>query len=437
MNRPLIFTLALVLLSPNFDAVHGDDWPQWMGPQRDNIWREEGIIDRFPEGGPTVLWRSKVAGGYAGPAVADGKVFITDYTSAENVKIANFERKEFSGVESVRCLDEKTGKEIWQHEYPVKYTISYPAGPRCTPIFEDGKLYTLGAEGDLICFQAADGKIVWQKSLIKEYKTKAALWGYAGHPLIDGDHIITLAGGAGSHVVAFNKNTGKEVWKAQSAPEQGYSPPTIFEFGATRVLVLLKPNAVTGIDPATGKEFWSVPYKATSNSIIMTPILHKEYLYVAGYSGQSLLAKVSANGKSVETVWQNKRGAISPVNVQPILDNGVLYGFNDKGRLAAFTLPEGERIWETTDPIDGKRPQGSATAFIVKNGERYFLFNELGELLIAKMTPKGFEEIDRAKVIEQTNNAFGRKVVWSAPAFANKRAYIRNDNEIICVDLAK
>ena len=433
MNRLLSCCLLICLTS----ASTADDWPQWMGPDRDNTWKEKGILSKFPEGGPKILWRAKVAGGYAGPAVADGKVFITDYTTADNVKIANFERKEFSGVESVRCLDEKSGKELWRHEYPVKYTISYPAGPRCTPIYEDGKLYTLGSEGDLFRFDATSGKVEWHKSLIKEYQTKAALWGYAGHPLIDGDNLLTLAGGKESHIVALNKKTGQEVWKAQSAPEQGYSPPTIFNFEQTRLLVLLKPNAVTAVDPSNGKEYWSVPYQATSNSIIMSPIRFENFLYVAGYSGQSLLLKASSDGTSVEEVWRNKRGAISPVNVQPFLQGNVLYGFNDKGRLAALTLPEGERIWETTDAIDGKRARGSDTAFIVKNGDRFFLFNELGELLIAKLTEQGYEEIDRAKVIEQTNNAFGRKVVWSAPAFANKHAYIRNDAEIICVDLAE
>lgn len=433
----MIFRLLFLALVFASSITQADDWPQWMGPQRDNVWRESGIVEKFPAGGPKVLWRAKVAGGYSGPAVAAGKVFVTDYTTADNVKIANFERKEFSGIESVRCLDEKTGNEIWKHEYPVKYTISYPAGPRCTPIYENGKLYTLGAEGDLFCFDVASGKIDWHKSLIKEYKTKAALWGYAAHPLIDGGHIITLAGGAGSHVVAFNKKSGQEVWKAQSAPEQGYSPPTIMTFGTTRVLLLLKPNAVAGVDPATGKEFWSVPYTATSNSIIMSPIRYEDYIYVAGYSGKSLLLKSSPDGKQVEVVWENKKGAISPVNVQPFLDGNVLYGLTGRGPLIALELPEGKQLWQTTEPLDGKRPRGSATAFIVKNGDRYFLFNELGELIIAKLTPDGYTEMDRTKVIKQTNNAFGRKVVWSAPAFANRKAYIRNDEELICVDLAK
>ena len=434
MNRTSLIAVFSLLLTTH---ASGDDWPRWMGLKADNVWRESGIIEKFPGGGPKVLWRSKVAGGYSGPAIAAGKVFVTDYTAAGNVKVANFERKEFSGIESVICLNEKDGVEIWKHEYPVKYTISYPAGPRCTPIYDDGRLYTLGSEGDLFCFDANDGKIIWKKSLISDYGTKAALWGYAAHPLIDGDNILTLAGGANSHIVALNKMTGDEVWKSQSAPEQGYSPPTIFKFGMTRVLVLLKPNAVSGINPDDGKEYWSVPYTATSGSIIMTPLRYKNLIYAAGYSGKSLLLKASSNGKTVEEVWRDKKEAISPVNVQPFLQGSVVYGMDQRGYLVALSLPEGERLWQTTKPVSERRPVGNGTAFIIKNGDRFFLFNELGELIIAKINESGYEELDRVKVINQTNNAFGRKVVWSAPAFAYKLVYIHNDAEIICIDSAK
>ncbi len=154
--------------------------------------------------------------------------------TSENVKVDNFDRKAFTGTERVLCLDEKTGKELWKHEYPVKYEISYPAGPRCTPVVEGDYVWTLGAEGNLFCFNVADGKIVWSHDLKTEYKTKSALWGYAAHPLIDGDNLLTLAGGEGSHIVALNKKTGKEVWKSGTAPEQGYCPPTIIEYAGVR-----------------------------------------------------------------------------------------------------------------------------------------------------------------------------------------------------------
>lgn len=428
--------LSVVTLISSSVVACADDWPQWMGPERDNVWRETGIVEKFPDGGPKVLWRTEIAGGYAGPAVAGGKVFITDYVSQQNVKVDNFDRKEFTGEERVHCLDESTGKILWTHKYPVKYTISYPAGPRCTPNVEDDRVYTLGAEGDLICFNIADGKVLWSHDLKTKYNTKAALWGYSAHPLIDGNKLLCLAGGEGSHIVAFDKLTGKEIWKSSTSPEQGYSPPTIIEFGGVRQLILYRPNAVSSVDPETGKEYWSVPYEASNGSIIMSPVMLGEYLYVAGYSNRSLLLQLDPGTPAAKEVWRDKQNVICPVNVQPFVVGDVLYGFDQKGVMRALQIPDGKRLWESSAPI-GKRPAGSETAFIVQHEDRFIMFNELGELLLAKLSPEGYTEIDRAKVIAQTNNAFGREVVWSMPAFANKHAYIRNDKEIICVDLSK
>jgi outer membrane protein assembly factor BamB len=432
MNR-LVIACLLISVSP----VFADDWPQWMGPQRDNIWREEGIVEKFPEGGPKVLWRTKLAGGYAGPAVADGKVFITDYVTGDDVKIANFERKTSTGSERVMCLDEATGKELWKHEYPVTYTISYPSGPRCTPSVHNGKVYTLGAEGNLICFDVDSGKIVWQKDLEEEYNTKAALWGYAAHPLVDGNKLICVVGGEGTHTVAFDLVTGDEIWHNFDSPEQGYSPPTIIEAGGVRQLISSRPNGISSSDPATGKEYWSVPYTATNGSIIMSPVLSGDHLYVGGYSDQSLMLKLAQDKPEVEIVWGNERKhGISPINVQPIVDGDTIYGLDQSGNMMAVEVPSGERLWQTSEPVS-ERPENSGTAFIVRQADRYWLFNDSGDLIIAKLSPEKYEELDRAHIIEPTNNAFGREVVWCMPAFANKKLFVRNDAEIICVDLAE
>lgn len=433
-----VLTVALLFLSPA--ASWADDWPQWMGPQRDNVWREDGLLEKFPEGGPRVVWRTPVAGGYAGPAVAGGKLFVTDYVTQDNVKTDNFDRKESTGMERVVCLDAETGSEQWRYEYPVKYTISYPAGPRCTPIVDGDKVYTLGAEGNLICFESKSGDIVWQKDLPKEYDTKTAMWGYASHPLIDGEKLICLAGGKGTHAVALNKNTGEEIWRTLTSPEQGYSPPTIIEAGGRRQLILARIDALTSVDPETGREYWSVPYEATSGSLIMSPVVSSNYLYIAGYNLQSLLVELATQAPAAEIVWRNKaQHGISPVNVQPFVNDGTMYGFDQNGRLYAVELPSGKRLWDTTEPVS-ERPVYSGTAFIVRQGDsgnRYWLFNERGDLIIANLTPEGYEEADRAAgIIAPTNQAFGRDVVWCMPAFANRRMYVRNDQECICVELS-
>lgn len=414
-----------------------DDWPQWMGPERDNIWREEGVLETFPEGGPKILWRAPVAGGYAGPAVAGGRVYVTDYVTQEDVKVDNFSRDEFSGTERVLCLDESTGEVVWRHEYPVNYGVSYPTGPRCTPIIHDGLVYTLGTEGHLICFDESTGSVVWSKDLPAEYDAETPLWGYAAHPLIDGDQLITLAGGEGSHAVALDRRTGEEIWRTMTTEERGYSPPSIIEAGGVRQLILMHPGGVASVDPATGESYWSEPYEATNGSIIMTPIRSGPFLFAGGYSKKNILIELAADAPTAKTVWrdQNRKG-LTPINVQPFGDGEVMYGVDDNGVLYAVDVASGDRLWETGQPLSSERPVGSGTAFLVKQGDRFWLFNELGELIIARLSPAGYEEIDRARVIEPTNLAFGRDVVWCVPAYANRRAYVRNDVECICVDLA-
>ena len=421
----------------------GDDWPQWMGPKRDNVWRESGIVEKFPVGGPKVVWRAKVSNGYGGPAVAGGRVFLGDFTSKSDVKTDNFGRQPHPGTERFLCLDQKTGSELWKHEYDVTYDISYPAGPRCTPVVDGERVYALGAMGNLFCFNAADGKIVWSKDFQKDYKAEVALWGYASHPLVDGKKLICVVGSPEGHAMAFDKETGAELWRSKDTKDTGYSPPAIFNVGGTRQLIIPRPDAVVSLDPETGKQHWSQPYKASNGSIIMTPVLAGKHLFVGGYSNQSLLLELDPAAPAAKTVWKNKAdGGLSPVNVQPMVEPAAdgkftMYGFDQNGTFCAVELPSGKRLWKGPQPV-AERPTYSASAFMVKNEDRYFLFTELGDLVIGKLSPQNFKEIDRAKqVLAPTNNAFGRSVVWCAPAFADKRMYVRNDSECIAVDLAK
>jgi len=433
MRHPSLVALAL-LLAP---AACADDWPQWMGPQRDNVWREEGILETFPADGPAVLWRAPVAGGYAGPAVAAGRVFVTDFVSAADLQAANFERKTAAGTERVLCCDAATGKTIWKHEYPVTYTVSYPAGPRCTPTVDGDRVYTLGTEGHLCCLAVADGKILWSRDLKADYKTKAALWGYASHPLVDGDRLVCVVGTDTAHAVAFDKRTGKELWRTGPAPEQGYSPPTIIAAGGRRQLVFMKPDGIYAVEPETGTLLWEAPYTADNGSIIMAPVQLGEYLYVGGFQEKNLLLKLAADKPAAEVVWRNKRNhGISAVNVQPFVADGLIYGFHEKGDLRAVRIPDGEIVWKSPGPF-GDRPQGSGTAFIVRHADRYFLFAETGDLVIAALSPQGYQERSRVHLLEPTQAAFGRPVVWCPPAYADKSVFVRNDKELVRVSLAK
>jgi hypothetical protein len=173
----------------------------------------------------------------------------------------------------------------------------------------------------------------------------------------------------------------------------------------------------------------------------MSPVRWANYLYVGGYSQKSLMLELAEDRPASEIVWGNKpQHGVSPINVQPIVVDGTMYGVDESGWLYAVEIPSGRRLWQSTEPISARRPAGSGTAFIVRQGDRgnrFWLFNDSGELVIAELTPEGYEELDRAHLIEPTNTAFGREVVWCMPAFANKRMYVRNDAECICVDLAE
>ncbi|MFM8271098.1 MAG: PQQ-binding-like beta-propeller repeat protein, partial [Gemmata sp.] len=214
-------------------------------------------------------------------------------------------------------------------------------------------------------------------------------------------------------------------------------PPLFTEAGGKRQMIVAAPKSVYAVDPENGKQLWTTPYSADNTSMIMTPVRSGDYLYIGGWRTKNLMLKLAADKPGVEVVFKDKRNAgLSPVNVQPFVQDGVIYGHDENGALLAVEIPSGKRLWDSPGPLAGD-PKGSDTSFIVKNGDRFFCFAESGELVIAKFTPKGYDEIDRAKVIEQTGSAFGRKVVWCAPAYADKKMFVRNDKEIICVDLAK
>jgi outer membrane protein assembly factor BamB len=417
-------------------ALRADDWPQWMGPKRDNVWREAGILESFPAAGPNVLWRAKIANGFSGPAVAGGLVFVTDFVSKADISADNFDRVQYDGQERVMCFDAKSGEARWKHGYDVNYTVSYPNGPRCTPVVDAGKVYTLGAEGHLFCFDAKTGKIEWSRELKKSYGVNSPLWGFAAHPLIDGDRLICMVGGKGSVAVAFDKNTGKEIWKSLSADEPGYSPPMIVE-GKTRQLIIWHPESINSLDPATGSVYWTVKQPTVNGTSIMSPRVFENQLFIGAWQRKGLLLKIDTDKPAAKSVWKGDRdSAVYPVNNTPIIDGGFIYGVCTDGELRCVDIKDGERKWESYKPVAGEKAQ-SGTAHIVKNGDRFFIANEKGDLVIAKLTPKGYDEVGRWHMLAATSKAFGRDVLWAHPAFAQQCAFARNDKELICVSLAK
>jgi outer membrane protein assembly factor BamB len=430
----------LLVVSP---AARAEDWPQWMGPSRDDVWRAEGVVEKFPAGGPKILWRAKIGAGYAGPAVVGDRVYVTDFVSEQELGENNpGARAEMTGQERLLCLNANTGEVVWQQEAPCKYNISYASGPRATPTVVAGKVYSLGAEGRLACYDAASGKPIWSVELTRRYQVQTPNWGFCSHPLIDGDLLYTLAGGEDSLLVALNKETGDEVWHALPGKEIGYAPATMVKAGGVNQLIQFTPEGVTSLDPRTGKTFWTIEIKPNYSMSVCAPQQSADHLFVSAIGDVAALFKLTADHPGAEEVWRaEKKSGVFCCNSSPIIDGETIYG-NDcqTGHLRAVKLQTGERLWETLKPVigDGEEKRvNHGTVFLTRNADRYFLFNELGDLIIAKLSPQEYQEISRAHILEPTNEAFGRKVVWSHPAYANRRAYLRNDQEIVCVDLAK
>lgn len=435
----LLRRLAILALVAALPAVRAADWPQWMGPSRDGVWNETDVLTRFPAGGPQKLWSVPVHLGYAGPAVVQGRVYLLDYVKTSGDTTPNPARRNvLTGTERVLCLDAATGEQVWVHTYDCPYNVSYPFGPRCTPTVCSGKVYTLGTMGHFFCLDAQTGSVIWSKHFPTDYQTETPYWGYSGHPLVFEDRVICLVGGEGSLVVAFEKDTGHEVWRALSAEIIGYSSPTLIECGGQPQVVVATPTAVVGLDPRTGAKLWDVPFRPHYAMAIATPQQAGDRLFVGGH-GDAVVIKLDPSEQTATLEWRGKRNtALYPSNSTPLIVDDTVYGVDAGGSLRAVDLATGERLWEQTKPVSGQsdHPLPHGTAFLVRNHNHCFLFNERGELRIAQLSREGYQERDRAKLIEPTSGAFHRKVVWSYPAFAAKCIFVRNDSELACFSLA-
>lgn len=423
-------------------SILADDWPQWLGPKRDGVWREKGIVKKF-DGAPKLRWKVEIGGGYAGPAVADGRVYVLDRQLAKGTSNPSnpFSRGQLPGTERVLCLNEDDGKLLWKYEYDCPYAISYPAGPRCTPTVDGDRVYVLGAMGDLFCFKAKTGKLVWKKDFKKDFGAKVPIWGFAAHPLVEGNKLICLVGGNRGVAMAFDKMTGKVLWSALQSPDLGYCPPMIYEAGGKRQLIIWHPRALNSVDPESGKPYWSVPFTARSGLTIPTPRLHGDLLFVTSFYNGPLMMRMAKNAPRADVAWratgrsERVTQQLHAIMCTPFIEDGYIYGVCSYGQFRCLKAATGERVWESFKPVAGSEGRW-ANAFLVKHEDRFFIHNEKGDLIIAKLSPKGYEEISRVNLIEPTNFARGRKLVWSHPAFANRSVYLRNDKEILCFSLA-
>lgn len=441
-NRTFIVVAGiLALLSV---PIVAEDWTQWRGPDRVGVWGETGIVEEMPDD-LKVAWRVPVRSGYSGPAVSDGRVFVTDWQEDP-------ESRTMDGTERALAIDEETGEILWTHEWATTYRmlmISYAIGPRATPTVDGDLVYVVGASGSLLCLETATGDLVWQRDYRAEYDSFVPTWGIASAPIVDGDRLIAVVGGEpGALVVAFDKRTGEEVWRAVDVVgEMGYGQPVIIEAGGTRQLIVWHAAALVSLDPQTGDVYWEEPWEVGAGMSVATPVQSDEYLLVSQFYNGSMMMRLSQDQPAATMMWRGSSNSEMPDDTDglhamittPIVKGDYVYGVGSYGELRGLDARTGERLW-MSDKMTAQARWG--TAYMVQNGDRFFVNNDDGYLIMAQFTPAGYIELGRTKLIEPTSNsAFGprrrfeRRVNWSHPAYANRHIIHRNDNEIIRASL--
>jgi len=432
------FVVANVLI---WGAVPGgmaiaDDWPQWRGPTRDAVWREEGIVDRLPEGKLPRQWTAKIASGYSGPTVAEGRVFVTDRVSTEM-------QTGDGDSERVLCFDAQSGEPLWVHAYDAPYTVSYRAGPRASVAVDNGRAYAVGSMGHFHCLNVADGSVVWKRDLQTQYDIDMPIWGIAAAPLIYQNLVIQQVGGKqGACMVAFNKTTGEEVWKALS-DRAGYSTPTMIRQADRDVLVCWTGDSISGLDPISGKVLWGFPFPPSKMPIgIATPVTSGDSLFVTSFYDGSVMLRTPKDRVGYELLWkrvgrsEQDTDALQSIISNPIFVGDHIYGVDSYGEFRCLDAKTGDRLWEDQTLVKRNR---WATIHMVQRGNWVWMFNEQGELLLTQLSPAGVTVLSRTSVIAPTQIQLTRRgegVCWAAPAFANRCIYVRSDNELVCCSLA-
>ncbi len=427
---PLVCLLCLVSHSER--PARADDWPQWRGPQRDGVWRETGLIDTFASADLTPAWTAKIGPGYSGPTVTADSVFLTDRVNAPEQQ------------ERILCFDRKDGRPRWAHAYPCVYRdIDYALGPRAAVTVVDGRAFAYGAMGHAHALNAADGRVLWARDLAAEYHVNINVWAVSAAPLVVGDLVIYQVGAQpGACLVAFDVATGKERWRAID-DKASYSSPRLVRLENRDVVLAWTAQRIACLEPATGNVLWQVPYQRAKMILnVGDPILDetKRTLFLSAFYDGAVCYDLKPDFAPPELRWkragvsERKTDALHSIIMTPFIRDGYVYGIDSYGEMRCLNLANGDRVWEDTTLLANGR---WATAYFVQNGDRTWITTEKGEIVIARLTPKGFERISSAKFITPETALRGRNhpVAWSHPAYAHRSLFARNDSQLICIPL--
>ena len=403
--------VAIVFVAAGSERVTAEDWPCWRGERRDGICREEGLLQRWPDGGPTLLWKSTGLGvGFSGPAVVDGTLYIMG-----NV----------DGKECVMAIDTADGKRLWTVPIgPVEYD-GYQPGMRGTPTVDGDRLYALGASGELACLNRHNGDRVWRCSFVADFGGQVLKWGYSESVLIDGKKLVCTPGGPDATFVAMDKMNGRVIWRCAAPVRANYASMVATEFDGVRQYVQFTGDALVGVGAGDGRLLWrydAPAYTKYGGINISTPICSGRFaLAASGYGIGGGLVRIARDGDrfAADEVYftkdmKNHHGGM-------ILKEGKLYGCNDPSILTCMEFETGRVLWKTRDA--GKCSILSADGML-------YCRDENGPITLVKASADRFEQTGRFDPPDRSDQK-----AWPQLVVAAGRMYVRDQDVLLCYDV--
>lgn len=380
-------------------------WTNFRGPRRDGKYEETSISTNWPASGLPVVWKQPVGIGHASFVVADGKAYTIEQRRSQEV---------------VAAYDMTNGREVWTQKWNAAYTDSTGDGPRATPTWDAGRIYALGATGELRCLDANSGAVIWGKNILTDNQAKNLQWAMAASPLIVDDKVIVLPGGtSGKSVVAYNKNNGAPVWRVLN-DTQAYVSPMLVELAGRRQIVVVSASRVVGLAPENGALLWEYPWSTDMGINVSQPIMvdRSRFFISSGYGKGAALVEVKGSGNSftASTIWENNN--MKNKFNSSVLYNGYVYGL-DEGILVCLDVNTGERKWK-----DGRYGYGQ----IILAGSHLIVTSDKGDVALVKATPSQYTEVARFTAVQGQT--------WNYPAIANGRLLVRNSNEMAAYDIS-
>ena len=385
-----------------------EDWPQFLGPNRDGVYAGPALADAWPEDGPARVWTKRVGQGFAGPVVADGRLIL-------------FHR--LRNVEVIEALDALTGRTQWSHEYVTSYRddFGFDEGPRSVPVVADGRVYTFGAQGTLHALDLATGRVLWNEDTRRRFDVRKGFFGAAGSPLVQGGRVLANIGGREAGIVAFDAGTGDVLWTATD-DEASYSSPVGATFDGQRSGVFFTRNGLVAVDPATGSVRFQLRKRSRLGASVnaATPLIIDDLIFLSATYGTGAVT-LRVNGNELTPLWASD-DVMSNHYATSVYHDGYLYGYHGRQEynpsFRAVELRTGTVRWS-----EDRFYAGTVTLA----GDRLLILRETGELILADASPDRFRPIARAQVLDPPVRAY--------PALANGYLYARNEDTLVCLDL--